>query len=406
MSSVSSTSSALSASPGETVDDIIARLQKHIELEKQSDYRPRLKTDVPASVEDVNEEWLTSVLCEEYPGAKVESVAISGGSDGSTSRRRLHVSYNDIGAAAGLPTKLFGKATPHLQNRLVCGLSGAIFNESNFYNIVRPQLTIEAPISYYANGDADSFRSLMLFEDMSDTGTVFPDPSYYIERAKAEDMVCLIANFHAHLWENPILDQLEGLKTPLQFQQDVNVGIAFEERSNIGIDRAGAVISDAIRSRKSDMWNANMASLALNVALPSTLVHFDVHIGNWYVTGDGAMGLTDWQCIVRGHGVSDLAYAVCSALTIDDRRAWERDLVTLYIEKLKENGVKDALSFDDYWRYYRQQMFHGFYNWVYTIGAGEMQPNMQPDDISLVNIERMAAAIDDLESYSAVVEDR
>jgi len=42
------------------------------------------------------------------------------------------------------------------------------------------------------------------------------------------------------------------------------------------------------------------------------------------------------------------------------------------------------------------------YNWVCTIGAGEMQS----DDISLISIERMGTAIDDLGSLGVVRADR
>ena len=164
------------------------------------------------------------------------------------------------------------------------------------------------------------------------------------------------------------------------------------------------VIPRSIVDQKHAMWNDGlMASLASNVRLPNTFVHSDVHIGNWYVTGAGRMGLTDWQCVARGHGACDIAYSLSSALTTEDRRAWERDLVALYADRLRSHGVAaEATDPEDLWLRYRQQMFHALYNWVYTIGAGEMQPDMQSDDISMVNIARMAAAIDDLDSLGAV----
>ena len=343
------------------------------------------------------------MLCHDHPNARVLDVTLGGGSDGSTSRRSLELTYNAAGEHLGLPRTLFGKATPELQNRLVCGLSGAMFTERDFYNLVRPQLDIEAPVAYFAAADRDSFRSIMLFADMSRTGTVFTDPFYYINRAKAEDMVGLMASYHAKLLESPLLERFERLKSSLEFQEDVNRGIDFEARSNIGIDRASDVIPESIKSRKHEFWHDGlMRSLRLNVQLPQTLAHCDVHIGNWYVTGDGRMGLTDWQCSARGNGAIDLAYALASALTVEDRRAWERELVQLYCEKLREHGSPDGTRFDETWLRYRQQTFHAFYNWVYTIGAGEMQPQMQRDDISMKNIERMAAAIDDLDSLAAL----
>jgi thiamine kinase-like enzyme len=385
------------------LDAAMARIQGHIDEETRTGFKATKATDVPVRVDDVTPQWLTAVLCSDHPGAAVTNAEIVGGSDGSTSRRSITLTYNDAGSKLGLPTRLFGKSTPLLQNRLVCGLSGAMFTERDFYNLIRPELSIEAPRAYFAAADRESFRSIMLFADMSEDGTVFTDPYYYIDRAKAEDMVTLLASFHAQLLESPLLDRVEKLKTSLEFQQDVNDGIDFENLSNVGIDRAASVIPESIKSRKHEMWNNGlMRSLQNNVELPNTLAHCDVHIGNWYCTGEGRMGLTDWQCAARGNGAVDLSYALLSGLTVADRRAWERDLVKLYSQKLAEFGSPDGTDFEVSWLRYRQQAFHAFYNWVYTIGAGDMQPDMQPDDISMLNIERMAAAIDDLESYQAM----
>jgi hypothetical protein len=97
----------------------------------------------------------------------------------------------------------------------------------------------------------------------------------------------------------------------------------------------------------------------------------------------------------------DVAYALSSALTVEDRRAWERELITLYIDRLSAAGGP-RLSADDAWLTYRQQPFHGLVFWLYTIGAGRMQPAMQPDEVSLANLERMTNMIVDLDSFDAL----
>jgi len=92
-------------------------------------------------------------------------------------------------------------------------------------------------------------------------------------------------------------------------------------------------------------------------------------------------------------------------LAIDDRRAWERDLLTRYLETLAKLGVTPDAglpTFGQAWLAYRQQTWHAFVFWIYTIGAGRMQPAMQPEAVSRANLARMAAAIDDLESLDAV----
>lgn len=382
----------------------IAGIGAHVIWERVAGPTAIRSDEIPRSIETVTRAWLSKALCSEHPGAEVLGFQITGGSDGSTSRRALTVQYNDIGTGAGLPSLLFTKSTPQFTSRLICGPGGALANEAGFYNLLRSRLGIETPKALYAGFDPRSFRSLFIFEDIAATrGCQFVNPKVHIDRAHAQDMVGLMADYHGPYWGNPQLEQLSWLKTSEQFQIGVNEIIAFRERSDIGVERSRKVFPDALYARRSELWPALMRSLALNVRSPLTLQHSDVHIGNWYITGEGRMGLCDWQCMVKGQWACDFSYALASALTIEDRRAWESGLLKLYLERLRSHGVA-APSFDQAWLAYRQQMMHPLFNWIYTIGAGAMQPNMQPDDISLLNIERMTQAIVDLDTLGSLKE--
>ena len=85
------------------------------------------------------------------------------------------------------------------------------------------------------------------------------------------------------------------------------------------------------------------------------LCHDDVHLKNWYVAGNGEMGLSDWQDVSRGHWARDVAYAVSTALTVEDRRAWEQDLIKYYLEELRASGGPQV-GFDEAWKVYRRQL--------------------------------------------------
>ncbi len=50
----------------------------------------------------------------------------------------------------------------------------------------------------------------------------------------------------------------------------------------------------------------------------------------------------------------------------------------------------------------RQGLFYPYSAWSFTIGRAFYQPRMQPDEISLACIKRVAAAIDDHNSFDAV----
>lgn len=383
----------------------IARFGAARFLENMTNYRATSLNDVPQSAEAITPEWLTLAICRDVPGARVLSVRAFGGSDGTTSRRALEVAYNEAGQRAGMPTRLFTKATPMLPSRLTGVSIGKIAMEVGFYNEFRDDLDIEATRALYAGADARSGRSLIIFEDLATLrGCRFLEPAAPVDRAMAEQIIDLIAAYQARLWQDPRFDdRYKWLRTPIDYMRRINSILPFEDRSNLGMERAHSVMPAELAGQGNELWRAHMRSLELSSQAPHTIIHWDVHIGNWYVTPEGRMGLSDWG-MLKGRYAADLAYALSSALTIDNRRAWERDLIRRHVERLAELGVPNAPSFDQAWLAYRQEMFHPLFFWLVTIGAGALQPNMQPDRISLANIERMATAVADLESLKALVQ--
>lgn len=382
----------------------LGRVGVHVLFERARRPRPTALDQVPPSIEALTPEWLTAALCKDVPGARVLSVGSEGGSDGSTSRRALTIEYNEGGVAAGLPTSVYTKSTPRWLSRAITVPSHALVGEAMFYDQIRPGLDIEAPLSYHMAVDQRSGRSMFLLEDVAKTkGVTFGDPTkVYIDRKNAESIVTLLGSMHGTMWESSRFHtDLASIRGVLQWQVDLNHMINFPARSIIGIDRAAPVSPEAFLRRKAEVWPAVMRSLEMHERAPQTFLHQDVHSRNWYVTPEGRMGLYDWQCIGRGSWALDYAYATVSALTVEDRRAWERDLLELYLEQLAASGGP-KLTFDEAWLAYRQQIFHGLAFWLYTIGYGRLQPQMQPDDVCLKNMERMTNMIVDLDSFAAL----
>src|SRR5262249_211935 len=136
--------------------------------------------------------------------------------------------------------------------------------------------------------------------------------------------------------------------------------------------------------------------------LPRGLIHSDVHLGNWYLAPSGELGVHDWQCTSRGNWSRDVAYALSTSLTTDDRRAWERDLLRSYLDRLAgSSGGRARVLFEDAFRSYRQQLFAALAWWTGTLGQPPEAPAMQPPAVSLTFIGRMARAIDDLDALEA-----
>jgi aminoglycoside phosphotransferase (APT) family kinase protein len=131
---------------------------------------------------------------------------------------------------------------------------------------------------------------------------------------------------------------------------------------------------------------------------PPTLLHGDLHIGNTYVLPDDSVGFLDWQVVRRGNPSLDLGYFLQGALTTDDRRAAERDLLAVYREAL-ELPVGEIPTTDDLWRRYRASAAHGLTLWLATAAS-----TWQRADVSKALAERYAWAWADLDTPAAVAE--
>jgi aminoglycoside phosphotransferase (APT) family kinase protein len=122
---------------------------------------------------------------------------------------------------------------------------------------------------------------------------------------------------------------------------------------------------------------------------PHCLIHFDPHLGNLSLNRDGQVVLVDWQFFRVGHWSHDVSYFISSALTPEHRRAWERDLLEYYLERLQAHGGR-APSFDDAWQYYVAGQLYGVFSWVCT------QLEMQTLETIYTLLGRHLAAVADL----------
>jgi len=284
-----------------------------------------------------------------------------------------------------LPTSMFVKSTPTILTRLANSVTMA--EEAAFYNHFRPRLgQLEIPRGYHSAVDPQTLRSLHLIEDLVDTkGATFPsDPSTVLTRGQMQDAVDLLADIHR---------TFAGHDTDL-----VPTFTGFWRRA-LGI----ADVAKAVRAFQGDdfcppelratgdgLWRACVRAIQMHDELPGTLLHNDPHRGNWYVTGEGRMGLLDWQTVCIGHWSRDLAYAIPTLLTVHQRRDWERDLVRRYHQRAELSE-----SLDEAWLRYRQQLVGGLLFWAPTLRPPRAFPEMQPRALAVELMTRISTAMAD-----------
>jgi thiamine kinase-like enzyme len=378
-----------------------ARLAAQVAKELIAPTRRRSLHDVPASARDLTAEWLTAVLCREAPGAAVVEVEVLAGSAGTSTRTALRVGYNAAGRQAGLPTRLFVKTAANFQQRLLLMLGGLAESETIFFRHIRPELDrLRSPRAYHAAFDPRTFRSIVVMDDLSSQGWAFPDPMREtITRNDAEDMVDQMAYYHAAFWDGQRLTRERSrLPTSELFQRRLN-RFGFQHAARIGIERGRSAISPAVYRRKQEIFPAAMRSLRINSTGWLTLLHQDVHQGNWLRDREGRMGLYDWQAVATGESALDYTYALAVNLRADDRRAWEHDLLERYLWRLGEEGVNHPPAFEHAWLRYRQQPFHVLIWALATIGAG----GLQPKDYMLRWLQRIATFVDEHQSLDSLL---
>lgn len=393
-----STSERTLTLPGSRLGSRTARVSAHVIWDYIVSPVARNLEDVPPRPEALSEEWLTAVLCAAVPNAQVIDFVILGGHEGTSVRRQLAVTYNAAGERACLPGLLYSKSTPTLSRRI----GRLAQTEVAFYRQVRPELDdIEVPVCYHACSDDDSGRSLILLEDLVATKRArFCTLTTRISRSQAEAVVDTLATFHGRYHASPRLDA--DLSSVRHAHEYLGESLLFRMKRyhDEAMIRAEAVIPEDVTRQSHKLHPLAMKSLEIHGHHPRTLLHRDVHLGNWYITGDGRMGLCDWQCMSQGHWARDLAYAISTTLTVEDRRAWERDLISRYLDGMRERCLLDA-SFERAWTYYRQQLFAALLMWTPTLVRPPGVPDMQPVEMSLEMIRRITTAISDLDAMDS-----
>jgi len=364
-----------------------------------------VESDVPSGPAAVTRDWLTAALCGPGSGGgRVLDFESVGGSVGTTSRCALRVSYDSAARERGCPERLFAKFTAELRSRLVIGLSGELPGEPTFYTAVRPNIHLRAPLGYHGACDVKSGRSVVLLEDIAlSQSASFCSPTTPLTDVQARSLVSTLAALHGQMWAKPATDRrLRQLDTPLVRIRKGAAVLDARKRSLVGVDRAAEQLPGAFLDKRELMWGALIQSLKLCQQGPQTFLHGDAHLGNFYLTaGGGEVGACDWQASTTGHWSFDVGYALTCALPVEDRRNWEEELITHYLQVLGAH-IPEVPSFDEAWLAYRQQPFWGLHAWLITLGRSAFMPRMQPDEVSRAELARVSTAIVDLDSLHAL----
>lgn len=372
----------------------LEELKAAYEAELAAARAPVERDDLPLSFEAMSDAWLTATICRDVPGAQVVAHQLGPEDEGNTSRRRIMLSYNADGEAAGLPASVFCKASFHLGTRMSVGVCGGIAAEVEFYRSVRPRLDIQAPRARWANYDPVTFNSIIMLDDMRDVQE-FCTLSTDMTEARLRDQMDTLARLHARFYRSDDSDCLSGLQTWPEYMERLEL-IGFSDICKRGFSEAAATMPARLYARAEEVWPATEFATRQHVGRCDHLAHGDVHLRNWFVAADGSMGLADWQVATRAHWSRDAAYAIVACTPFEARPRLEKPLLDYFLRRLADHGGP-VVAFEDAWQDYIEQLFGALSFWTVTIASSDL-PDMQPQDSTIEMMRRITHAIDDNEA--------
>ncbi|HEY9413486.1 MAG TPA: phosphotransferase [Pseudonocardia sp.] len=353
-------------------------------------------------VDGVDADWMTTVLTGAGTlgsgtlgsGARVVDVRCEPCGTGQLGDSyRFALTYDPPGSGPATVVAKF--ASEDATSREFGRTSGYYRSEIRFYNELAPTLSVSTPTPIYAALADNQADFVLIMEDLSPARTV--DQLIGCTADEAALVLEETAALHAGSWRDPRLAGLDWLTGPSTLFAHVTDNLAPLVASypelygdlvpDSDLDVARGLIPHA------DAWKRILAD-------QQCLWHSDIRADNVLFDVQGGarpVALLDWQGLGYGRGTLDVAAFLGISMTTDDRRTHERDLVAVYQRALAAGGV-DEYTAESCWNDYRVQAVQALTVGVFGLGA--VKRTVRGDQMWQVWIERTAAHVRDLDSYS------
>ena len=299
---------------------------------------------LPVSADDIAAAWLTDALSPRFPGVRVRAIEVLERHEVTNSHARLQIDYE---TSAGAPLVMFAKLPPsEPARREQIARTNMGRREALFYANLAPTVSLRVPDAYVALHDERDGSFVLLLEDLVTTGGAVSDGTWGIAPDAAAHALEELAELHAR-FEDPERRTAEAPWVP---------------RAAHGSNYGGTMLRyglDHHRDRLSDDFAA-VAEMYIDHSEvlhklwqegPSTVIHGDPHIGNLF-DDHGRAGFLDWGIINVSTPMRDVSYFLNMAMSIEDRRAHDRELLRLYLDRHEAAGGAE-ISFDEAWHAHR-----------------------------------------------------
>ncbi|RDH77179.1 aminoglycoside phosphotransferase [Mycolicibacterium moriokaense] len=319
-------------------------------------------TTVPDTLsEALSPRWLTGALRQRFPGVEVVDVTPGPVVDRISTNARFTIACAGP-LPPGLPARLCVKGYFNDIGRAARFIGEP---EAYFYRDLAADTGVRTLRPVYADVDPATRHGVVITADVAAEGAEFLDGRSAYTIDQAAQSLSELARLHAATWSDPRWSDAQWLAPRLgkvfeSWGMAATTGVI--AGNLIGPNGSGVPVEMRDEHRLIDAYRAMAAA-----AQPAQwcVIHADPHVGNLFLDATGAPCLVDWQLVQRGWWSVDVGYHIASALTVEDRRRADRDLLRHYLDRLRSFGV-DPPAFDDAWAQLWRGVLHGFFLWSIT----------------------------------------
>jgi len=345
---------------------------------------------------DLTVSWAQHIVNQHDANTVVANVDIVAVDIGTTTRVCVAVEHN---GPDRLPNRWFVKL-PSLSWRawMITALPRLLPTEVRFYNELAEAVPVSKPVCLAAQSRFGRGSTLVL-ADIAEFDGVPSAASDALTFEQAALVVEQLACSHARFWNNVHLDsKYRWLAGPIRFLEDFLGTALAVPLMKRGLRLAGTHIPSALHAPAIHYARHRRAAMRFLSDAPKTLVHHDCHPGNlFWNKSRSKVGFLDWQLVRIGEGVSDVAYFLATALSIETRMLYEAELLAHYAQALADNAITEVDNTLLMQRY-RAHLVYAFEAMVVTLAVG----GMMKLDCNLELIRRTATAVEELDAFSAL----
>ena len=341
---------------------------------------------VVCTPDEVTASWLSEVLGTEVRSARTELVGT--GQIGCCVI--AHVEADD------LPATLFVKL-PNPDEGMRPLLHGVYRSEVLFYRDLAPTVAVRVPRARFAALGEREGEFTLILDDV--TPLVQGDQLAGLTADQARDCAVNLAGLHGPRWCDPTLLQIDGLSVAT-----VEDNITLQELGGPALDAFLSELGDQLDDDERGILSEiapMIAEWANGRAERFALLHSDYRADNMLVDPAGKLPslACDWQTLTVGLPGRDLGGFLGSSLTVEGRRAAERDIVADYHRALLEHGVTDY-TLDACWADYVYGLLQtpvvGIFGWMYGTRTA------RGDEMFALLMRRACRAIADHDALTVV----